>query len=127
MGVAALVVLGFGTMPALAAARVDLDASLKTGANRGTTASGRRRLRSALDVAEMTLTVVLLVAAGLLLRSYAKVLAVEPGFQPHNLLIAETMLPPSKYRSFESRSTFYERVLERVRALPAVSNAEYVS
>src|SRR5206468_389991 len=90
-------------------------------------ASGGRRVRHALVVAEMTLTVVLLVAAGLLLRSYARVLAVEPGFQPHNLLIAETVLPPSKYRTLESRSAFYDRVLERVRALPAVSSAGYVN
>ena len=126
-GVAVLMVLGVGTGPAFAAGRVGLDAALKTGTTRGTTASGSRRVRHALVVAEMTLTVVLLVAAGLLLRSYARVLAVEPGFQPHNLLIAETVLPPSKYRTLESRSAFYDRVLERVRALPAVSSAGYVN
>jgi predicted permease len=132
-GVAVLMVLGFGTGPAFAAARLDLDTALKTGTNRGTTASGAsgasggRRLRSALVVTEMTLTVVLLVAAGLLLRSYSRVLAVEPGFQPQNLLIAETVLPPSKYRTLESRAAFYEGVLQRVSALPAVSSAGYIN
>jgi predicted permease len=125
-GIAVLMVLGFGTGPALAAGRVDLDAALKTGSNRGTTAQAGR-LRGALVITEMTLTVVLLVAAGLLLRSYARVLAVDTGFQPHKLLIAETVLPPLKYRSPESRSAFYERVLARVRALPAVSSAGYVN
>jgi predicted permease len=126
-GVAGLMVLAFGIGPAFAAGRVDLDAALRTGANRGTTASGGRGLRHALVVTEMTLTVVLLVAAGLLLRSYARVLAVDPGFQARNLLIAETVLPPSKYPTVESRSAFYRRVLERVRALPAVSGAGYVN
>jgi putative ABC transport system permease protein len=125
--VTALMVLGLGTGPVLAAARLDLDAALKAGTNRGTTASVGRRVRNGLVVAEVTLTVVLLVAAGLLLRSYAKVLAVDPGFDPHQLLIAETVLPPSKYGTLESRSAFYRRVLERVQTLPGVSTAAYTS
>jgi len=125
--VTALMVLGFGAGPALAAARLDLDAALKAGTNRGTTASGGQRVRNGLVVAEVTLTVVLLVAAGLLLRSYAKVLAADPGFNPRQLLIAETVLPPSKYGTAESRSTFYRRVLDRVLALPGVSAAAYVN
>jgi putative ABC transport system permease protein len=124
--VAALMVLAFGAGPAFAAARVDPDAALRSGTSRGTTAAGRR-VRGALVVAEMMLTAVLLVAAGLLLRSYANVLAVEPGFDPRGVLIAETVLPPSKYRTFESRSGFYTRVVERVSALPAVAAAAYVN
>jgi putative ABC transport system permease protein len=126
-GVAVLMALGFGAGPAFAAARVGVGAALKTGTGHGTATSGSRRLRSALVVAEMTLTVVLLVAAGLLLRSYAKALAVDPGFQPQNLLIAETVLPPSKYATLESRSAFYARVLERVSSLPGVLSAGYVN
>jgi hypothetical protein len=94
-----VVVLGFGTGPAFAAARVDMDAALKTGTNRGSTAFLSRRVRSAPVVAEMTLSVVLLIAAGLLLRSYARILTVDPGFQTRNLLIAETVLPPAEYRT----------------------------
>ncbi len=127
MAVVVAMVLGFATGPAFAAARIGLDAALKTGTNRGTTESGGRRVRSALVVTEVTLTVVLLVAAGLLLRSYARVLAVEPGFDPHNLLIAETVLPPSKYRTPESRSAFYAGVQARVRGLPGVTSAAYVN
>ncbi|HWW82123.1 MAG TPA: ABC transporter permease [Vicinamibacterales bacterium] len=126
-GVAVVMVLGFGTGPAVIAAHVDLDAALKTGATRGTTASDSGRLRNALVVMEVTLTVVLLVGAGLLLRSYARVLDVEPGFRFQHLLIAETALPPSKYRTLESRSAFYQRVLERVSALPEVVSAGYVN
>jgi putative ABC transport system permease protein len=120
-------VLGFGTGPVLGAVRVALDTALKTGTNRGTTASDSRRVRNVLVVAEVTLTVVLLVAAGLLVRSYANVLAVNPGFDPHQLLIAETVLPPSKYGTIGSRTAFYGRVLQRVRALPGVSAAAYVN
>jgi putative ABC transport system permease protein len=126
-GITMLVVLGFGTGPAFAAARVDVDMALKTGTNRGTTGSLSRRVRSTLVVAEMTLSVVLLVAAGLLLRSYARILAVDPGFQTRNLVIAETVLPPAKYRTPESRSLFYQRVLDRVSVLPTVSSAGYVN
>ena len=70
---------------------------------------------------------VLLIAAGLLLRSYANVLRVPPGFNPDHLLMAETVLPPSKYRTAAARSTFYDGVLQRIRALPSVSAAGYVN
>ena len=126
-GVAALILLGFGTGPALASTRTGLDAALKAGTGRGAATSGSRRLTRAFVVAEVTLTVVLLVAAGLLLRSYAHVLAIDPGFQPENLLIAETILSPAKYATFERRLAFYDRALERVNALPGVSAAAYVN
>src|SRR5262249_35082015 len=79
-GMAALIVLAIGSAPALAAVQTGLEAALRSSSGRSTT--GSRRLRSLLVVAEITMTVVLLVAAGLLLRSYAKVLAVDPGFNP---------------------------------------------
>ena len=127
VAVSAVMVLLFGAGPASVAARIGLDAALKAGASRGTTASGGRRLRSALVMTEITITVVLLIAAGLLLRSYAKVLAVDPGFRPDQLLIAETVLPPSAYSAPERRAAFYRGVLDRVRALPSVSSAAYVN
>ena len=106
-GVAMVTVVGFGTGPAFVSARVDLESVIRSGGGRG--ATGRSRLRSALVVAELTLTVVLLVAAGLLLRSYANVLAVDPGFSPRNLLVAETPLPPLKYADTERRSALLRR------------------
>jgi putative ABC transport system permease protein len=122
-----LVVLAFGAGPALVASRVPLDTVLKAGTNRLTGAPGTQRVRHALVVAEISLTIVLLVAAGLLLRSYAKVLAVPPGFEPSHLLIAETMLSPSKYDTVTARSAFYSGVLDRVRTLPTVTGAGYVN
>ena len=120
-GVTMLMVLGFGTAPAFAAARVDLESAIRTGGSRGTT--GRGRLRSALVVAELALTVVLVVSAGLLLRSYANVLAIEPGFDPHRLLLAETALPPLKYADTAARSAFLRAVTERVSVIPGVTAA----
>jgi predicted permease len=70
---------------------------------------------------------VLLAGAGLLLRSYAKVLAVDPGFDADGLLIATTVLPASRYPDPADRDAFYQRVLERVRVLPGVENAGYVN
>jgi putative ABC transport system permease protein len=123
--VALVVVLGSGAGPAFAASRGGLSASLRTGCR--TAIPGSRRLRNTLVVAEMTLTVVLLVGAGLLVRSYANVLAVDLGFEPNNLLVAETILPPSQYATFESRTAFYQGVLERVSALPGVTSAGYAN
>ncbi|HET9833643.1 MAG TPA: ABC transporter permease, partial [Vicinamibacterales bacterium] len=125
--VTSLVVLAFGAGPALVASRVSLDAVLKAGASRLTGAAGSQRVRHALVVAEISLTIMLLVAAGLLLRSYANVLAVPPGFEPSRLLIAETLLSPQKYDTLAARSAFYNGVLDRVRALPTVTSAGYVN
>ncbi len=127
VAVTSLVVLAFGVGPALVASRVSLDAVLKAGARRLAGAAGSHRVRHGLVVAEISLTIVLLVAAGLLLRSYTNVLAVPPGFDPSKLLIAETLLSPSKYGTLAARSAFYDSVLDRVRALPAVTSAGYVN
>jgi putative ABC transport system permease protein len=125
VGVTLAMVLGFGTAPAFAAARIDLDSAMRTGGTRGTTA--RNRLRNSLVVAELALTVVLVIAAGLLMRSYANVLAVNPGFDPRRLLVAETALPPSKYSDTNARAAFISRVTERVMAIPGVTAAGFAN
>jgi putative ABC transport system permease protein len=125
--IASVVVLAFGVGPALITAGVSPGAVLKSSGRGGTASVGAARVRQALAVAEVTLTMLLLVAAGLLLRSYANVLGTAPGFDPNHLLVAQTVLPPSKYNTLASRSAFYDRVLERVRALPSVSGAGYAN
>ena len=122
---AVVTVLLFGAGPAFAAARRDFGAAF--GRAVGTQGKRARRLRTALVVAEIALTVVLLAGAGLLLRSYAKVLAVDPGFDANGLLVAATVLPPSRYPAPADRDAFYQRVLERVRALPGVESAGYTN
>jgi predicted permease len=122
---AVLTVLMFGAGPAAIAARRGFNDALRSGGAGAATRSGR--MRNALVVAEITLTVVLLAAAGLLLRSYTAVLAVDPGFRADHLLLVETPLAPSKYAKLEDRTELYRRVLERVRALPSVASAGYVN
>jgi len=120
-----LTVLLFGAGPALIASRRGFNDALRSGGAAVARRSGR--MRNGLVVAEITLTVVLLAAAGLLLRSYTAVLAVDPGFRADHLLLVETPLAPSKYGKIEDRTDNYRRVLERVRALPGVASAGYVN
>lgn len=124
-GVMFLAVALFGTVPTLATARVDPAAALRTGRQHG----GRRlgRWSDALVAVEMALTVVLLVVGLVVARSYRNVLAVEPGFSSDRLVVAETVLPGSKYADAVARRSFYRAVLERVRALPEVEAAGYVN
>jgi len=118
-------VLLFGAGPAFVAARRDFGAAF--GRAVGAHGATMRRLRTALIVAEIALTVVLLAGAGLLLRSYAAVLAVDPGFKAEGLLLAETVLPIPRYPDAPDRDAFYKRVLENVRALPGVESAGYTN
>ena len=124
-GIALLTVLLVGSGPALAASRLDVNETLKKGS--GAVGLGRgSRMRNTLVVGEIAITAALLVAAGLLLRSYAEVLNVDPGFRTENILVTETVLSPSQYSEPGVASGFFERVLERVNALPGVSSAAYV-
>ncbi len=124
-GAALVTVLLFGAGPAFAAARRDFGAAL--GRAVGTRGKAARQLRTALVVAEIALTVVLLAGAGLLLRSYANVLAVDPGFDAEGLLVAETVLSESRYRTPADYGQFYRQVLDAVRSLPGVEAAGYTS
>ena len=114
--------LVFGVLPALRACRSADGSALKEGA-RGGTSRGTERLRSALVVAEIVASVVLLVSAGLLIQALLRVQAVDPGFKTTNVLTLRTMLPAPKYRLTTAREQFYQRVLGEVHALPGVANA----
>ena len=125
IGAALVTVLLFGAGPAFAAARRDFGAAF--GRAVGAHGAKARRLRTTLVVAEIALTVVLLAGAGLLLRSYAAVLAVDPGFEAEGQLLVDTPLAPSRYPTPAERDAFYHSVLERVRALPGVESAGYTN
>jgi len=116
----------FGIFPALQSARSDVQLALKEGGDR--TQSGRQnRLRSLLVVSEIALAIVLLVGAGLLVRSFIRILNVTPGFEQRNLL---TMMVPAigvKYQQDEQVIVFYQSVLDRVKALPGVEATGVVS
>jgi len=108
----------FGFLPALRFSRTDLNVSLKEG-GRGGGIHGRG-LRNALMISEVALAIVLLVGAGLLIRSFAKLLDVDPGYRAENLLTARIALPP-RYSDNSQRAQFYERILQRIAALPGVT------
>jgi putative ABC transport system permease protein len=113
----------FGLAPALQSSSPNLVESLKE-SGRGSGASGHRnRLRSALVVSEIALTLVLLVCAGLLIRSVMRLKSVDTGFNPKNILAMNIGLPSAKYPKPENQIAFYKQVTERIAALPGVKAA----
>jgi predicted permease len=118
--------IAFGVLPALKACGGGDASGLKEDARAGT---GRRteRLRSALVVGEVTASVALLVASGLLIRALWTLQSVDPGFRAPGVLTLRTALPIPKYNETARRIRFYDRVLTGVRLLPGVSNAAYTS
>lgn len=119
------VALAFGLVPALHASRQDLKENLNESA--GSTGSPyARRLLSGLVVIEVALALVLLVGAGLMTRSFSKLLQVSPGFDSTNLVAARVLLPVTKYQR-ATQVRFYEDVIERMRRAPGVTSASAVS
>jgi putative ABC transport system permease protein len=125
-GISIAVALAFGLIPALQASRTDLRTDLSE--STGTTASPyARRVLSSLVVVEVALALVLLVGAGLMMRSFSKLLQVHPGFESENLVGAQVLLPGTKYRERQTLSRFYEDVIDRLRRAPGVTAASAVS
>ncbi len=113
----------FGLVPALQASKPDLNESLKEGARGGTEGRRRNFVRSTLVVVEVVIAMVLLVCAGLLIRSFVRLQQVSPGFNPSNVLTMQLSLPRSKYGENQQVASFFEQVVQRVQALPGVSSA----
>jgi putative ABC transport system permease protein len=114
--------LVFGLAPALQSSRLDLNEVLKEG-GRQTSGGASHRLRSAMVVTEIALAVVLLVGAGLMMKSLLRLLQTNVGFKTENLLTVGVILPPSKYTQANQFISFNDQIQERVRALPGVSAA----
>ena len=113
----------FGLVPALQSAKVDLNNALKQSTR--VTSSGR--LRSALIVFEVALSIVLLVGAGLLIQTLFRLFNQYNALQPGQVLTMRTVLPPTKYKELPQRSAFYQQVLDRVEHLPGVISAGYTT
>jgi putative ABC transport system permease protein len=119
----------FGLVPALQTSRPNIVSSLKDGTLGSGTGAGHRHFRNGLVIVEFTLSLVLMIAAGLLLRSFSRLLDVNPGFDPNNVLVARIWLPvpndPEKdqYRDPVKRAGFIKEVLGRVNVLPGVRHA----
>ncbi len=116
----------FGLVPALQISKTDLHETLKEGGRSGS-AGSRGVLRSVLVVSEMALALMLLVGAGLLIRSFRQLQHVNPGFTPQNTLSMNLALPLTKYSEPQKRDAFYKDALREIRRLPGVVSAGAVS
>ena len=130
LGFTALLTLGaailFGLAPVLLAGRANVQGVLRNEGRSGTAGKGRIRVRQLLVVSETALAVVLLVAAGLLLQSFRRLVAVDPGFRAEDVLTARLITPAAKYSEAEV-AAFYQALLVRIRSLPGVAAAGAVS
>jgi putative ABC transport system permease protein len=113
----------FGLVPALHATGFDVRRSLNEEGRGGAGSIQHRRMRSVLVVVEVGLALVLLVGAGLLLRSFSALTRVSPGFEPQNLLVINLPLSPASYPDGLVRTATVQRIIERVQALPGVESA----
>lgn len=113
----------FGLAPAWQAARTDLRGALTEGGRGGGAGEGRARLRRGLVVAEIALAMVLLVAAGLMIRGYVHVTTIDPGFRTEGVLTFRTSLPEARYTTGEERIEFWDRAVDGLAALPGVDGA----
>ncbi|HEY1342896.1 MAG TPA: FtsX-like permease family protein [Bryobacteraceae bacterium] len=122
--IAAAVLAGIvtGLAPVLAVVRAPIDEALRQ-TGRSTESGGSQRLHSVLVVAEVALAMVLLAGAGLLVRNFARMTALEPGFQPAGVLTVRMSLPQRKYQTGDSRAAFYSQLLERASAIAGVERA----
>ncbi|HEY8412174.1 MAG TPA: ABC transporter permease [Pyrinomonadaceae bacterium] len=124
IGVSFLTGLLFGLIPALQAGEVDVHETLK---ETGRGVSGRHWLRSSLVVAEVATTLVVLIGAGLMIRSFYLLQKVNPGFSYEHLTSFSVSLPERKYPTQDAQASFYDRLLENMRALPGVESTAAAS
>ena len=116
----------FGLVPAWQASRVNLNSSLKSGGRTGSGGERKGRLRNALVVAEVAMALILLICAGLLIKSFARLGHVQSGVRTERLLTARIGLPGSAYPKNEDIINFFRQLLPRVRALPGVESASTI-
>ena len=116
----------FGLVPALQASRFDLNKSLKDGGRDAAASTGQNRLRSLLVVSEVAIALVLLIGSTLLMRSFVRLLDVEPGFNPEKVLTMDVQLAdlaPSRYENKDEQVKFFEQLFARLQSLPGVTDA----
>ena len=112
----------FGLLPALQASRARLRSTLNEASGSTGSITARRALNS-LVVVEVAMALMLLIGAGLMIRSFNRLIQVHPGFEPDNVIAAQIYLPQTKYQERHEVATFFERVIERLKAVPGVRSA----
>ena len=117
----------FGMVPGLASGKPALTEALKEGGRGSTEGRRRNRVRNALVIGEVALALVLLTSAGLLMKSFARLQSVNPGFNPHNVLTMEISLPKLKYNSNEAAVQFTDEAHRRIAAIPGVRSAAFTT
>lgn len=123
LGVSLLTGLAAGLLPALRMAKADVNQALKQGLGRTASDSGASGTRNVLVVSEVALSLMLLIGAGLLIRSLWALHNVNPGFDPNHVVAMEVSIPSAKFAGPEEQVRYFDRVLDRVRALPGVQTA----
>lgn len=123
LGATILTSVGFGLVPALQASSVNVNDTLKEGGRNGSEGVQRHHLRSLLVVSEFALALMLLIGAGLMIRTFAALESVDPGFNPHNVISMIVSVSGSREEDPGRRQLFYRQLIERVRSLPGVQAA----
>ena len=127
LGIALVTMAVFGVMPAIQAARQDPQDALRADGRHSTAGAGRKRVRAVLTIGEVALSVALLIGAGLLIRSFAQLQQVEPGFSVPGLMTARVTLPATAYPNGPSRRAFWDRFVEDLRGRPGIVAAAIAS
>jgi predicted permease len=119
--------LVFGVVPAFGVMRANTSSILKDDSTRGSAGRGTRLVRSTLVVLEVALALMLLVGAGLLIKSFARITSVNPGFSTENVLTTQLSLAATRYADAASRRTFWQRLAEKCAAMPGVTSVGLTS
>ncbi|HKR59807.1 MAG TPA: ABC transporter permease [Pyrinomonadaceae bacterium] len=125
-GISLLTGILFGLAPALSGSRVGMQEALKEGGRGGGDGRTGQRLRSILVVAEVAISLVLLIGAGLLIKSFTRLREVNPGFDPHNVLTTSLSLAKTKYPEAERQQQAFDEIVKRMAALPGVESAAVI-
>jgi putative ABC transport system permease protein len=123
LGLTLITGLIFGLAPALQASRIDLNERLKEGGRSGASGASHNRVRSLMMVSEIALSFMLLVGAGLLIKSFMRLRDVSPGFNAANVLSVRISMPENKYPTGETRVQVLHQVVDHIKSLPGVQSA----
>ncbi|HEX6880289.1 MAG TPA: ABC transporter permease, partial [Terriglobales bacterium] len=125
-GISVLTGVLFSTLPAIQAAKIDNSETLKEG-GRTAASTGKHIVRGAIAVAQLALAMILLVSAGLLIKTFMRIQQADMGFNSDNVLTFRTNLPEDRYKESAKTLNFYDQVLQRIRSLPGVKSAAITS